>query len=118
MGVVSSRWVLVESMGVATGVIVRRYIDFFILLIPTPLVSAIFCSSIPTFCSFLCFSFLFQYLFVIYVKKISRSINTYKGVSRQPCFIREETHTNERFVSCDGHQLYAFKGRGGVQISK
>ena len=34
------------------GVVVRRYIDFFILLIPTPLVSVIFYSSIPTFCSF------------------------------------------------------------------
>ena len=30
------------------GVVVRRYIDFLILLVPTPL----FCSSIPTFCSF------------------------------------------------------------------
>ena len=39
-------------------VVVRRYIDFLILLIPTPLVSVPFCSSIPTFCSFLkCFSF-------------------------------------------------------------
>ena len=36
-------------MGVATGVVVRRYIDFLILLIPTPLVSVLFCSSIPTF---------------------------------------------------------------------
>ena len=35
------------------GVVVRRYIDFLILLIPTPLASALFCSSIPTFCSFL-----------------------------------------------------------------
>ena len=35
------------------GVVVRRYIDFLILLIPTPLVSVLFCSSIPTFCSFL-----------------------------------------------------------------
>ena len=26
------------------------YIDFLILLSPTPLVSALFCSSIPTFC--------------------------------------------------------------------
>ena len=50
MGVVGRRWVWVESM----GVIVRRYIDFLIiiLLIPTPLVSPLFCS-IPTFCSFL-----------------------------------------------------------------
>ena len=29
-----------------------RYIDFLILLIPTPLVSVLFYSSIPTFCSF------------------------------------------------------------------
>ena len=35
------------------GVVVRRYIDFFILLIPTPLVSALFCSSVPTFVHFL-----------------------------------------------------------------
>ena len=34
------------------GVVVRRYIDFLILLIPTPLVSVLFCSSIHTFCSF------------------------------------------------------------------
>ena len=34
------------------GVVVRRYIDFLIQLIPTPLVSVLFCSSIPTFCSF------------------------------------------------------------------
>ena len=39
-------------MGVATGWGLRRYIDFLILLIPTPLVSVLFCSSIPTFCSF------------------------------------------------------------------
>ena len=37
------------------GVVVRRYIDFIILLIPTPLVSVFFCSSIPTFCSFFMF---------------------------------------------------------------
>ena len=39
-------------MGVATGVVVRRYIDFLILLIPTSLVSVLFYSSIPTFSSF------------------------------------------------------------------
>ena len=48
-GVVNRRWVWVESM----GVVVRRYIDFLILLIPTTLVSALFGSSIPMFCSFL-----------------------------------------------------------------
>ena len=36
-----------ESM----GVVVRWYIDFLILLIPTPLVSVLFAAaSIPTFC--------------------------------------------------------------------
>ena len=58
MGVVSRRWVWVESIGVANGCKevyrfphIRRYIDFLILLIPTPLVSALLCNSIPTFCS-------------------------------------------------------------------
>ena len=51
-----------QEAGVASGswwnlwvwllcVVVRRYIDFLILLIPTPLVSVLFCSNIPTFCS-------------------------------------------------------------------
>ena len=35
------------------GVVVRRYIYFLILLIPTTLVSVLFCSRIPTFRSFL-----------------------------------------------------------------
>ena len=42
-------------MGVASGCGVKevyRIIDFIILLIPTPLVSVLFCCSIPTFCSF------------------------------------------------------------------
>ena len=49
MGVVSKRWMWVESM----GVVARRYINFIILhiLIATPLLSALFCS-IPSFCSF------------------------------------------------------------------
>ena len=37
------------------GVVVRRYIYFLILLMPT-LVSVLFCSSIPTFCSFFIYS--------------------------------------------------------------
>ena len=48
MGVVNRRWMCVESM----GVVVRRYIDYLILLIPTPLVSVLFWRSIPTFGSF------------------------------------------------------------------
>ena len=72
MGVVSRRWVWLvgvggmygcgeQEVGVASGsgwnvwvwllgVVVRRYIDFLILLIPTHLVSVLFYSSIPTFC--------------------------------------------------------------------
>ena len=45
------------------GVNVRRYIDFLILLIPTPRVSVLFCSSILLFVHLKkCFSFLFQYI--------------------------------------------------------
>ena len=33
------------------GLVIRMYIYFLILLIPTPLVYALYCSSIPTFCS-------------------------------------------------------------------
>ena len=61
MTIVESGWnVWVWLVGVASGsgwnlwvwllgVVLRRYIDFLILLIPTPLVSVLFCSSIPTF---------------------------------------------------------------------
>ena len=52
-----------QDVGVASGsgwnlwewllsVVVRRYIDFLILLIPTPLVSVLFYSRIPTFVHF------------------------------------------------------------------
>ena len=67
------------------GVVVRRYmyIDFLILLIPTPLVSVLFYSSIPTFCSFFkMFFVLVPVLFVItfYVlNNFSRCINTHTG---------------------------------------
>ena len=40
------------------GVVVRRYIDFLILLIPTPLVSVLFTASLF---KKNCFSFLFQH---------------------------------------------------------
>ena len=43
-----------ESMGVAwlLGVVLRRYIDFLILLIPTPLVPVLFAAASLLFCSF------------------------------------------------------------------
>ena len=52
VGVVSRRRVWLVGWVESMGVVVRRYIDFLILLIPTPLVSVHFCSCIPTFCSF------------------------------------------------------------------
>ena len=38
-----------KSMGVASGVVVRRDIDILILLIPTPLVSVLFLQQHPYF---------------------------------------------------------------------
>ena len=101
--------------------VVRRHIDFLILLIPTPLVSVLFCSSSPTFCSFKkMFFVLVPVLFVItfYVLnnlfaqykhtywqlRASHGNHNYEGYTY--CFIHEEAHTNVRFLSCDGHQLY------------
>ena len=53
------------------GVVVTRYIDFLILVIPTPLVFVLFCSSIPTFCSFF-FMFFTRYcvLYVLYIREM------------------------------------------------
>ena len=44
MGVVTRRWVWLESIGVVSGCFPHNYN----LYIPTALVSALFCSSIPT----------------------------------------------------------------------
>ena len=58
------------------GVVVRRYIDFLILLIPT-LVSVLFCSSIPTFCS-LKKMFIHNYIFYIHLNfSLSSTNNRY-----------------------------------------
>ena len=65
-----------QEVGVASGsgwnlwvwllvVVVRRYIDFLILLIPTPLVSVLFLQHPYFLFLFKCFSFLFLYFFVI-----------------------------------------------------
>ena len=102
------------------GVVLRRYIDFLILLIPTPLVSVLFCSSIPTFLFIFkkLFFVLVPVLFLNYILGINNFFTQYKhihattGIPRHPyegctyCFIHEEAHTNVRFLSCDGHQLY------------
>ena len=121
IGVVSRRWMWVESM----GVVVRRYIDFLIVLNP----SYSYC-----ICYFLqqhpYFLFILKMFFVLvkvhYCNKIlgitffSHSINSHTseyGHPPQPYeglhiifYTRRSTHKNEHFIPCDGHQLYAFKG--------
>ena len=70
-----------KSMVLLLGVVVRRYIDFLILLIPTPLVSVLFCSSIPTFCSFFkIFFVLVPLLFVITFYVLNNFFAQYKHV--------------------------------------
>ena len=50
-------------MGVATGCCCKEVYRFLLVLIPTSLVSVLFFSNIPTFCSFkFFFSFLFPFL--------------------------------------------------------
>ena len=67
------------------GVVVRRYIDFLILLIPTPLVSVLFCSSIPTFCS---------------LKKIFfRSFRKKKRMPNSDFFTSRGAYVNLRYIA-------------------
>ena len=61
------------------GVVLRRYIDFLILLIPTPLVSVLFCSSIPTF--LFIFSNVFRSLY-IYIGRILHSSMVSVGLAQ------------------------------------
>ena len=63
------------------GVVLRRYIDFLILLIPTPLVSVLFCSSIPTFL------FIFLNVFLSLLYNICKFIYLYPSsvVSTRKC---------------------------------
>ena len=70
------------------------------------------------FIFFFSFSFFFQYFFVITFYVLNNFFTQYKhipattGVPQHPyegctdCFIHEQAHTNVRFLSCDGHQLY------------
>ena len=62
------------------GVVVRRYIDFLILLIPTPLVSVLFLQQQPyfLFIFFKCFSFLHNYtnIYILHIHYIY-TVHTY-----------------------------------------
>ena len=67
---------------------------------------------------------MFQYFFVIKFYVLNNFFPQYKHTYGQlrashgsdmkvaQCFMNEEAHTNVRFISCDGHQLYDFKVRG------
>ena len=57
------------------GVVVRKYIDFLVLLIPNPLVLALFCSSsIPTSL------FIFKMFFRSFIIKVRQSVYSDMGV--------------------------------------
>ena len=58
-------------MGVATGCGCKEYIDFLILLIPTPLVSVLFTAASLLFVHFLkCFSFFTLYYILSYSNRL------------------------------------------------
>ena len=97
------------------GVVVRRYIDFLILLIPTPLVSVLFAAASLLFVHFVkCFSFLIQYFLVITFYVLNTFFTQYKlthirattGVPWQPyeggtfCFIHEVAHRRMLHILC------------------
>ena len=66
------------------GVVVRRYIDFLILLIPTPLVSVLFTAASLLFVHLKkCFSFLFQHFFCNDILCINFFPPQYKHTYRQ-----------------------------------
>ena len=66
------------------GVVLRRYIDFFILLISTPLVSVLFAAASLLFCSFFkCFFILC--LFIYFVIRCAMNIIR-SCMKKQPCF--------------------------------
>ena len=86
------------------GVVLRRYIDFLILLIPTPLVSVLFCSSIPTFL----FIFLNVFIYLYMNNHIYSTL--FKTQEREPDRRSKEieqrkesqnTHTNKTTRTCD-----------------
>ena len=107
VGVVSRRWVWL------VGVVVRRYIDFLILLIPTPLVSVLFCSSIPFVLVHELFGDICTHFFAQYKHtngQLWASHGSHMKAAHNVLYMKKHTK-NERFISCDGHQLYAFKGR-------
>ena len=65
------------------GVVLMRYIDFLILLIPTPLVSVLFCSSISTFLFIFknIFRSLYTYIYTCTMKHMHTYIHTHTDIA-------------------------------------
>ena len=108
-------------MGVATGCGCKEVYRFPHTTYPYSSCICSFLSSIPTFCSFFkCFSFLFQYFFVItfyHMYKIfffAQYKHTYGQLRASHGSHMKAAHTvlymkhtkNACFISSDGHQLY------------
>ena len=81
------------------GVDVRRYIDFLILLIPTPLVSVLFYSSIHTFCSFK--KNVFRSLY-IYIGRILYSSTVIVGLAQARTNYNRYAHGRLQLIAVDG----------------
>ena len=104
-------------MGVATGCGCKEVYRFPHSTYPYSSCICSFLQQHPYF--LLMFFVLVPVLFVITFYVLNNFFTQYKhtygetmGIPRQPyegclyCFIHEEAHTNVRFISCDGHQLY------------
>ena len=87
------------------GVVVRRYIDFLILLIPTPLVSVLFYNSIPTFCSF--FFILVPVLFCNYILcikyfwQLRASHGSHMKAAHTVLYMKKHTQTYASYPALD-----------------
>ena len=107
-------------MGVATGCGFKEIYRFPHTTYPYSSCICTFWQQHPYFCFHFvkmilrsCSSTFFKLHFRYLKKKTQyKHIPATTGIPRHPyegctyCFIREEAHTNVRFLSCDGHQLY------------
>ena len=107
-------------MGVATGCGCKEVYRFPHTTYPYSSCISSFLQQHPYFFLFIfkMFFVLVPVLFVITFYVLNNFFTQYKhirattGIPRQPyegctyCFIHEDAHTNVRFISCDGHQLY------------
>ena len=110
MGVVSRRRVWLVGVGGIYGCGCKEvYIDFLILLIPTPLVFVLFYSSIPTFCSFLKMFFVIIMMFSHCCNRLCLEKNLFYVMSAFLCNVKLPAITNGQCVMmnlCHSFILY------------